>query len=270
MKNLSNAKGFTVVELLISSLISVIVLGAALGVFLAQNKHLIVQDQISDMQHNLRAGMDEISSKIRMCGYDVPKGVDCLTAYNTNPDTIEVIYDTDILEGVEINWPMPSTSAELRCSGDISGLHDGDWAFVYDPTADTGQFFEVTSVQVAAIHIQHNTMPLDRIYPVGSQVMRMNKMKYYVDNTTDPDHPRLMIKKVGEAPQIYADNITDLQLEYVLSSGAIVNVPPTPGMVREVRIRLIARTDKADDVGAYGYRTRNLETTVKVRNLGIN
>ena len=270
MKKIINGKGFTVVELLISSLISVIILGAALGIFLAQNKHLIVQDQISDMQHNLRAGMDELSSKIRMAGYDVPPGVSSVRAYNTNPDSIEIIYDTDILDGVETNLDMAQFTSPISCSGDLSGLQAGDCVYIYDPGAKTGEFFTVSQVQLGTGTLEHSSMPLTRFYPVGSQVLKLNRIKYYVDKTTDPNHPCLMIKNVGENPQIYADNISDMQFEYVLSSGAVVSLPPSAGMIREVKINLVARADKADDVGSYGYRTRNLETTVKVRNLGIN
>ena len=222
------------------------------------------------MQQNVRAGMQELATKIRMAGYNVPQGISALNAYNTDPDTIEILYDSDLLEGVTINHAMPQPSAELRCDGDISPLNDGDWIFIYDPVADIGEFFEISHVQVAAGHIQHNTMPLTRRYPAGSMIISMNMTKYFVDNTTDPDHPRLMVKNVGEAPQIYSDNITDLQLKYVLSSGATVDVPPVANMVREVLISMTSRTDRADEAFEGYYRTRDLQTKVKVRNLAIN
>ena len=266
-----NNKGMTVVELLISSLMSVIILSASLGVYLAQHKHMIDQDQISDMQHSIRASMEELSTKIKMAGYNVPDGVTALEAYNANPDTIVMLYDSDLIEGVDIDYPMPQTSAELRCDDDdLSPLNDGDYVFIYDPFAHIGEFFLISHVQYAAGHIQHNTMPLSRIYPAGSIITKMNRYKYYIDNTTDPDHPRLMVQVAGYAPEVYADNITDLQFRYVLSSGVIVDIPPTPEMVREVIINVTARTDREDQVESYGYRTRDLETTVKVRNLAIN
>ena len=270
MKSLKNKNGFTLIEMIVAGMIASIVVASALGVYLTQHKHLIVQDQISDMQQNIRAGMQELATKIRMAGYDVPQGISALNAYNTDPDTIEFLYDSDYLEGVTIDRAMPRPSAELTCDGDISSLTDSDWIFIYDPVADTGEFFEITHVQAPAGHIQHNTMPLTRCYPAGSMIIRMNKIKYFVDNTTDPDHPRLMFENVGDEPQIYADNITDLQLRYVLSSGVTVDVPPVANMVREVLINLTARTDRADEAFEGLYRTRNLQTKVKVRNLAIN
>lgn len=266
-----NNRGMTITELLVSAFTSLIILSASFGVYVAQHKHMVVQDQISDMQHSIRASMEELSSKIRMCGYDVPDGVVTLEAYNTNPDTIAIIFDSDILEGVDIDHEMPLPSAELRCDDDdLSALNDGDYVFIYDPFSRVGEFFLISLVQYGSGHIQHNTMPLTRTYPLGSLLTRMNRYKYFIDNTTDPDHPKLMVQYIGYEPQIYADNITDLQFEYVLSSGAVVDEPPMPEMVREVIIKLTARTEREDEVESFSYRTRELETTVKVRNLAIN
>jgi len=191
-----------------------------------------------------------------------------LAAFNTNPDTIAISYDGGALEGVTINHPMPQPSAELRCDGDISGLNDDDWVYIYDPVADSGEFFLVTHVQAAAGHIQHNTMPLSRNYPVGSQVIMMNQFKYYIDNT-DPNHPNLMMWTPQDGAQVYAENITNLNFRYVLSSGAVVDIPPIADMVREVIIEIDGRTDQADDEFLSDYRTRILDTRVKVRNLGM-
>ncbi|MCD6162207.1 MAG: prepilin-type N-terminal cleavage/methylation domain-containing protein [candidate division Zixibacteria bacterium] len=269
MGKISNNKGVTLIELLISALISSVVISSAMSLYLTQHKQMIVQDQISDMQHNIRASIQELGDKIKMAGYNVPSGMDALLISNADPDTIEIFYDSEVLDGVSINHAMPQPSAELRCDGDLSGLEDGNWIYIYDPFTQTGEFFEISHVQAAAGHIQHNTMALSRCYPVGSLVIRMNGFKYYIDNTTDSQHPKLMIARNHQQPQIYADNIIDLQFRYVLSSGAIVDVPPIAEMIREVIINVSARTDRADNEFETPYRTRALQTRVKVRNLGI-
>jgi len=120
MNIIKNNKGFTLLELLISASISVIIVGSALSVYLAQHKHLVIQDQISDMQQSVRAGMEELATKVRMAGYNVPSGMNSVTAYNTNPDSILIFYDSGSLEDVTIDHGMPQPSAELRCDGDIS------------------------------------------------------------------------------------------------------------------------------------------------------
>ena len=66
----SNKKGFTLVELLIAMAITGIVAGAIFTAFLSQQKSYLIQDQVAEMQQNLRAGMDLMVKEIRMAGYD--------------------------------------------------------------------------------------------------------------------------------------------------------------------------------------------------------
>lgn len=262
--------GFTLLELLISAFLAVIVTSAALGIYVTQHKQMLVQDEVSDMQANIRAAAVELATNIRMAGYNVPRGIPKLEAYNTNPDTIVITFDAGNVEDLRIEHAMPQPSAELRCDGhDLTGLYDGDWLFIYDPILERGEWFEATNVQYASGHIQHNTMPLDHAYPAGSGVYKMNRFKYYIDNS-DPDHPNLMIWAPGMGDQIYAENITDLNFRYVLSSGATVDIPPSEDMVREIIVNIDARTNSPDEEFATDYRARNLETRVKVRNLGIH
>ncbi len=260
--------GFTLIELLIAVFLAAIVTSAAMAIYIAQHKQLIVQDEVTDMQANIRAAAVELTSKIRMAGYNVPEMIPSLEAKNTNPDTIIVTYDGGGLQDVTIEHQMPLPSAELRCDGhDISGLHDNDWVYIWDPFNERGEFFLVSHVQVAACHIQHNTMPLIRCYPAGSMLIMLNQFKYYIDNS-DADHPNLMVWTPQTGAQVFAENITDLNFQYVLASGQIVDTFADEDMVREVIITLDARTDKQDLEFHTGYRTRDLDTRVKVRNLG--
>ncbi len=262
--------GFTLIELVLAAVISIVVIGAAFNVYIVQHKQLLIQEQISDMQQALRGSMDELTTKIRLAGYNLPQTLIPLVARNTNPDSILILYDTAILDNVTLNHAMPQPSAELRCDGDLSGITDNDWLYIYDPVSQTGEFFLCTQVQYAAGHIQHNTMPLSRSYGVGAQVVKINMLKYFIDSTTDTLHPKLMVSVMNEAPQVFAEDITDLQFQYVLSSGAIVDVPPLASMVREVIISITARSARRDTEFAADYRHRNLTTRVKVRNLGLD
>ncbi|OHB74219.1 MAG: hypothetical protein A2Z25_22115 [Planctomycetes bacterium RBG_16_55_9] len=261
--------GFTIIEILIAVFLAGLITSAAMGLYLTQRKQLSVQEEVTDMQSNIRAATAELATKIRMAGYKVPEGLDAITAWNTDPDSILLVYDSDDLRDVQLEWPMPRPSAELRCDGhDLSGLNEGDWAYVWDPNTKTGEFFLVTQVQNSG-HIQHNTMPLSKAYPAGSMVMKLQRFKYFIDQT-DANHPNLMVQYDGYAPQVYADNITQLNFLYSLSSGNVVDVPPSPNLVREVEISVAARNDRPDNEFHEQYRTRMLTTGVKVRNIGVN
>jgi prepilin-type N-terminal cleavage/methylation domain-containing protein len=263
-------RGFTMVELLIALLLAGLITSASIALYITQNKQFMVQDEVSNMQANIRAASSEMAEKIRMAGYNVPAGLLPIVAHNTNPDTIDLIYDSSELNDVQLESPMPQPSAELRCDGhDLTGLHNGDWAYIYDPSTRTGEYFLATDVQLAPAQIQHNSMPLSRAYPIGSKILKLDLFKFYID-LTDVNHPTLMIKQGFGAAQPYADNITNLNFSYVLSSGATIDMPTIPEMIREVIINVDARNDKADNEFQTQYRTRTLTTRVKVRNLATN
>jgi len=264
-----NERGFTLLELLVALVITGFLVSAGYGIYLNQHEGWLIQEQITNMQQNARAAMHELETKIRMAGYGLPGGFQPIYAFNTNPDTITILFQNEFGCESTIEHAMPTPSAELRCDGhDVSCFSENTWAYIYDPVADTGEFFYITQVQVAASHIQHNTAPLSRSYPQGSTVMYMDMYKFYID-TTDHNHPNLMEQQVGQNPLVYAEDIEDLQLRYGLATGVFVDVPPAASVVREVMITLVARTEKTDLQFQGQYRRRTLTSDVKVRNLGL-
>lgn len=67
----SNA-GFTLVEMLIALVVTMIIMGGAYSVFMSQQKNTVVQTDVSDIQQTLRAAMDFMVRDIRMAGYSGP------------------------------------------------------------------------------------------------------------------------------------------------------------------------------------------------------
>jgi hypothetical protein len=263
-----NDSGLTLMELLISSVLALIVAGAGLELYLNQHKTWIIEGQITDMQQNGRVAIEELSNKIMMAGYNLPNGVNPIIAKNANPDTITVLYMYENRCQATITVAMAQPSSELRCDGqDISCFNQNTWGYMYDPSTLTGEFFYITEVQAGSNRIQHTTA-LSKSYPVNSKVMMVNSYKYYLNNTTDPSHPKLMRMGPDMSPQVFAEDIYDLQFSYGLANGVYVDVPATGKIVREVRITLKARTSR-QDLQLSGYRNRLFTSSVKVRNLGM-
>jgi prepilin-type N-terminal cleavage/methylation domain-containing protein len=266
----TNQKGFSLLEVLICLVIIGFVATAAINIYLTQHQGWLIEEQISEMQQNARVAMRELAMRIRMAGYKVPGGIDPLIGKNTNPDTITILTRSEMDCEAPIEHAMPQPSSELRCDGhDVSCFKDDTWAYIYDPFAKEGEFFLITHVQVSASHIQHNTMELSKCYPQGSIVMSMDLYKYYIDNTTDPEHPKLMVVHEDPTPQVFAEDIEDLQFTYSLANGVFADTPPIGTVVREVNINLTARTEKKDLQFPGEYRKRILTSNVKVRNLGL-
>jgi prepilin-type N-terminal cleavage/methylation domain-containing protein len=63
-------KGFTLVELLVAILASLIVLGAIAATFIIQDRSYNRESQVVDVQENARAGMHMITQLLAMAGYD--------------------------------------------------------------------------------------------------------------------------------------------------------------------------------------------------------
>lgn len=65
-----NEKGFTLTELLVAMAIGLIVMASIGYVYQTQQKSYFAQEQIAEMQQNLRAAMFYMERDIKMAGYD--------------------------------------------------------------------------------------------------------------------------------------------------------------------------------------------------------
>jgi prepilin-type N-terminal cleavage/methylation domain-containing protein len=128
MRN-DHEKGFTLVEFLVAIGISAIVLAAIYSVYYAQQKSYVVQEQVAEMQQNLRAAMYIMAREIRMAGYD-PTGrgvaaiqmmiplISPLTKMLMPPSAgrpkTSLTHSTPaILKGTDKPWPITLTPSTL-------------------------------------------------------------------------------------------------------------------------------------------------------------
>jgi len=78
-------QGFTIVELMVAMVVSLLVMGAIYSTFLSQSKSYLVQEEVVAMQQNLRAAMFYMQREIRMAGCDpFDIGGIGITAANSN------------------------------------------------------------------------------------------------------------------------------------------------------------------------------------------
>lgn len=99
--------GFTILELLIAIAIGLTVLGATYGVFTLHSKTFGNQEQIAEMQQNLRAAMDFMTREIRMAGYD-PTG-------SSNAGIVSAVSDS-----INFTLDITSTSGPDAPDGDTA------------------------------------------------------------------------------------------------------------------------------------------------------
>jgi len=76
MKNNLKKEGFTLIEIMVSMVISSLVIAGVYGVYTIQQRSYTVQEQVSEMQQRIRSAVDFMSREMRMAGYNPPDPYD--------------------------------------------------------------------------------------------------------------------------------------------------------------------------------------------------
>jgi hypothetical protein len=256
-------------ELLLTLLMGSLVVTAVTKFYVNQHYHVNQQMDVTDVQQNLRAAMQEMTDQIRMAGYGMPAAMDPILAFNTNPDTIMFFYRRSPTSQAVLTQDMGDQTDDLVCTGyDLSEFRTNTWAYIFDPSSNTGEFFYMSSVDDGADEINHSITPLSKAYGTGSLVIAVEVMKYFVDQT-DAANPRLMRNRQGEGTVVFSEGIDSLQLSYQLTSGVWSDAPVAGRLVRSVQITLGAVGRGDVDGVVQGARRRSLTTRVNVRNLAM-
>ncbi|KKO19981.1 MAG: prepilin-type N-terminal cleavage/methylation domain-containing protein [Candidatus Brocadia sp.] len=90
----NNAQGFTLIELVVGLAICLILMGVAVGIFNTQRKSYIMQEQVIEMQQNVRIAIDMMVREIRMAGYD-PSNSGFVGIGNHTATLLQILADHD-------------------------------------------------------------------------------------------------------------------------------------------------------------------------------
>jgi len=284
-----NKSGFTLVELLIVMAITGIVTGAVFTAFKSQQKSYGVQEQVVEMQQNLRAGMDLMVREIRMAGYS--QGASGFGIIDIQPRNIGNNVDTTIAGNGSFQF-----TADLDDNGTLGGNETISYSVCDFPIITGGDGIN----------------DLGRNSGGGRQQLAENiqalGFAYAFDANGDGQ-----LDTTGAGNTIWAvdsdgDNDLDVNLDTNgdgsideldgpgaggngLIAGTALAADVVPQDIRAVRIWMLARTGRGDDKFANTHtytvgskvitpntdadpnnnnlRMRLLETTVKCRNMGL-
>ena len=117
-------RGFTLVELLIALAVSGIIMTGVYSAFKTQQDSYLAQEQVAEMQQNLRASLYVMTREIRMAGYDGGNDTSHASCSLYTPGTPGT-FGSSVAPGI-----LAVTADQLDFSMDLNG--DGD-------CADTGE-----------------------------------------------------------------------------------------------------------------------------------
>ena len=109
--------GFTLVEMLIALLISGIVIASVYSGFKSQQDSYLAQDQVAEIQQNIRVGVDMISREARMAGYDPTQSAG---AGITVATISQFGFTQDLDEDGDVTT-VPGETVTFRLNGDTNG-----------------------------------------------------------------------------------------------------------------------------------------------------
>ncbi|UCG13135.1 MAG: PilW family protein [Deltaproteobacteria bacterium] len=272
-KRFIDTRGFTLVEILVTLAIAALVTAAIYNLFIKQNRTYIVQDEVAEMQQNLRAAIDIMVNELRMAGLD-PSG-------NAESAIVSV-------GGNSVNFTADLTG------GESDGIdNDGD-GYTDEPDETFDGVLSIPGDDITYSLVGGN---LRRDDGTGAQILVENIEALSFAYAYDNDNDGLLDTAGGNV--IWAvdkDNDNDLDHNLDTDTDGDIDVDDNPAgtalpadvmldRIMAVRIWLLARTGMEDteftDPDTYlvagqapyapndGYRRRLLTATVKFRNLGL-
>lgn len=240
--NRSKEHGFTLVELLVAMAITAVVMAAVYTLYKTQQDSYIAQDQVVEMQQNVRASLYQMARDMRMAGF--------------NPQRAPNV------GGFVTQLPDDGGGTTTTNSTNIAFTIDQDSNGVIDIDANTEQI--AYRLDNATSALQKFRVSDDTWQTVADNISAVDFV--YLDlNGTD-----ITASVIANPTAQYAttnlpfiDSIRSIEMSIVARTGRIdTSFPGTPAYFNQQGTEILA-------VQADHYRKRLITTTIFCRNLGL-
>ena len=236
-QRLASERGFSLLELLVSTAIMMVVTGAIFSMVNPSQGTAKAQPEVSDIQQRMRIGSDTLFKELMMAGagpyfgartgsllnffapvmprrlgYEAPD--DTRSAAS---DRLTLSYIPNSYSQTTIEKAMPPNSSEMKVTyppncqvpKELCGFEEGMTVIIFDNTGhwDT---FTLTQVQDGAGHLQHHGQMLNYTYEAGSTITVAVSYTYFRDANTN----QLMRYDGYKTTIPIVDNVVDLKFEY--------------------------------------------------------
>jgi prepilin-type N-terminal cleavage/methylation domain-containing protein len=272
-----NRRGLTLIELLVAVAITGLLVGGIYRTFISQQHTYTVQEQIVDMQQNVRLAINRMTRELRMAGY----GRVGATFFGSGK--VHGIYQNAITPGgggnsvtVVGGYQAVATLSANATSGstsilvnDASGFNTGLKQYISINGTESRQIQKITGNQ---IDFKGGTQ-LSEDHLAGEPVFLIMAITYSI-GMFEGKSSLLRDDHLGLGLQPVAENIENLRFRYVMDDGTTLDVVPAAQFdnIRMIQVTLVARTDRIDPEltkAGDGFRRRTLNSNIQVRNLGL-
>lgn len=277
---LDRKNGFSLTETLVAFLLSMLLIGAVLAMFLTQRRTIWRQKQLNEMHQALRMGMDMVARDIRIAGYGVPSSnivswIDWVTGM-TNSLVIDPGATAgdpdDIYVAAAFDEPVSRLVADAAEGATLLRLAAGTGSHFDSTTRKVGFLGQLETVRVVAVSgddLTISTSPtvsgvgLSRAYPAGTPLELVTVVTYSLDlsPTGFPHRPYMLRDEntgllTNDLQKLVAVGVDDLQATF---SNGVAGIT--------MRARSSApELGYTDPVEGDGYRRETRATTVHPRN----
>jgi len=279
-----NRRGITLIELLVALSVSGVLVAGIYKTFVSQQHTYTVQDQLVDMQQNIRLAINGMTRELRMAGFG-GGGVDGWTEFfkhgaiygaytgvvNPGGDDTSVT----VLEGFE---PLVRTTLGAAALSSSNTIFVGPDVSSFDAPPGARRYVSINGTEVH--HIANNGIDnvaktitfsgWDKViadHQAGEPIYLIGAVTYSIGNFEGKPNCLLRDDHLGGGPQPVADNIESLQFSFFDVNG---NPTVVPADIRMIRVSAVVKSDQVDrDLrkAGDGYRRRTLTTNIQLRNL---
>jgi prepilin-type N-terminal cleavage/methylation domain-containing protein len=288
-------RGMTLIELLIALVITGFLGAGVYQTFIGQQHTYEVQDQVVDVQQNVRMAINQLVRDLRMAGFgridSKTFGVDGM--HGNFKSIISPANDgkgLTVIAGYQEMTTLDDHGGEKDGNGkylnsigsskvklkDASGFSDqGGKRYICINGTESHRIQNITGNVVEFFTDAKDDGRLVEQHYTGEPVFIVKALTYSL-GVSEGKMCLLKDEHLGEGPQPVAENIEDIQFRYTLreDDGSLVvydNVPNNKvDKIRMIQVRIVARTDKFDPQltkAGDGYRRRVLTSEIQLRNL---
>lgn len=276
-----NRRGVTLIELLLALAISAILIAGIYRTFISTQRSYMVQDQVVEMQQNMRAAINRMMREIRMVNFGRIVNFDPVTGtfvsnllpihipgpppqifptvLTTNPDDITILGGFEQIRtasGVPITVVSFDPTIPSITLSHTTDEFDGANSRLLSIGGDESFLVQSRS---------ERTLILDRTptNPVGHFVFKIHAVRYYVDANQILRRDAF----TGARNQPMAENIESIQFQYFTANGSQTLIPNS---TTAVQVTVTARTKDPDPSYSEegGFRRRQIVSMIQLRNMG--